>query len=432
MSPVRLRYCLLFALAAGCAPSAVAPNADAGDDAGADAGADAGGSVATCGDGVTDAPETCDDGNNHSGDGCSGDCRIEACGNGRIDAREVCDGSPGCAPTCDAVTTCGNGSVEVGEQCDVGDVVPWDGCSASCEVERAVVLSHLELLTTGPCDLNGDGFGDSALGASLELAWAQVGTIVNDVLARAPFNVLVVSGVSDPTFTMDDPDLRLGWVRAADANGADPNFDGTGQVRVQPASLSMGQPSLTLSASLRSGLLEAGPEDVLIPFFGSFQLGVKRARVVMTPITVSGTAPATIVSVADLAGNLCGGVSVGPFAALPNIVGSFNLPGVPTNSCDPMLVRDNAINLADVIVGGVQLGNFLDVVVATQPDIDMDGDGLEHYVVLAGTDCQAVIVSCIDGDGTPIPGRACVTDPRMQDTISAAFQFTAPTTTIVP
>ncbi len=463
---------LLLALAVGCTQSSTPTNTDAATDAatdgplgldsGTDAGTDAGpppcgnqtvddgeecddgnqqddDSCANdctlnplCGDGTTESPEECDDGNNHSGDGCSGACTEEACGNARLDPGEVCDGSPGCATTCDAVTTCGNGMLDGSEQCDLGDVTAWDGCSAACEYERAVVLSELDLLQQSPCDLNGDGRGDSALGSALGLAWTQVRTLVNDILADDPFNVLVFRGVDDPTFAADDADVRIGWVRGVDANGTGPDFDGTGQVRVQAGSLTGGEPTLTLAGSITSGLLEAGPEDVAIPFFGSFQLGVKRARVVMTPLTVSGTPPATIVSVGTLQGRLCGGVSVGPFASLPNVVGSFGLPGIPTNSCDTSVVSDAGIRLSDVIVGGVLLDNFVDIVVPTQPDVDMDGDGLEQYVVVSGTSCQAVIASCIDGDGTPIPGRSCVNDPRMADTISAAFSFTAPTTTLVP
>src|SRR5882762_8433534 len=44
----------------------------------------------TCGNGVPDPGETCDDGNNVSGDGCPADCRAP-CGDGIIDPGEVCD-----------------------------------------------------------------------------------------------------------------------------------------------------------------------------------------------------------------------------------------------------------------------------------------------------------------------------------------------------
>ena len=60
---------------------------------------------AACGDGVTSAPEQCDDSNTVSGDGCSASCTIE-------DGYD-CTGSPS---ICTAV--CGNSSIEPGENCD--------------------------------------------------------------------------------------------------------------------------------------------------------------------------------------------------------------------------------------------------------------------------------------------------------------------------
>jgi cysteine-rich repeat protein len=67
-----------------------------------------------CGDGLTDAPEECDDDNNTDCDGCSATCELEVCGNGRID----CDLDTG-----------------VDEQCDDGNTTAGDCCSPSCDFE---------------------------------------------------------------------------------------------------------------------------------------------------------------------------------------------------------------------------------------------------------------------------------------------------------
>jgi len=66
-------------------------------------------SITRCGDGIVQAGEQCDDGNVEDGDGCRGDCSLEACGDGRID---------------------------VGEVCDDGNTVNGDGCSAMCMTEE--------------------------------------------------------------------------------------------------------------------------------------------------------------------------------------------------------------------------------------------------------------------------------------------------------
>jgi cysteine-rich repeat protein len=58
----------------------------------------------TCGNGILDATEQCDDGNNTDGDGCSATCQ----------------------------TVCGDGKLLGTEECDDGNVKDGDGCSAAC------------------------------------------------------------------------------------------------------------------------------------------------------------------------------------------------------------------------------------------------------------------------------------------------------------
>lgn len=124
----------------------------------------------SCGDGVVDAVEVCDDGNQKDGDGCHSNCQVMTdgyqcplgkecykpamCGDGFVHAAEMCDDgnnddSDGCTANCvfevgysctDAPshcnrTTCGNSNVEPGESCDDGNQIPFDGCSALCQLE---------------------------------------------------------------------------------------------------------------------------------------------------------------------------------------------------------------------------------------------------------------------------------------------------------
>ncbi|MFH2008436.1 MAG: DUF4215 domain-containing protein [bacterium] len=121
-----------------------------------------------CGNGVEEGIEQCDDGNNISGDGCSADCHVEyicgnnvceessyetceacpsdccpACGNGVLDAGEECDDGnnddgDGCSGGCadeQPGAVCGNGIWEQGEECEDGNTDNQDGCSDTCEVE---------------------------------------------------------------------------------------------------------------------------------------------------------------------------------------------------------------------------------------------------------------------------------------------------------
>src|SRR4051812_563136 len=63
----------------------------------------------SCGDGIVQTTEKCDDGNIIDGDGCSRDCQsTEVCGNRKIDTA-------------------------AGELCDDGNTLGGDGCSADCK-----------------------------------------------------------------------------------------------------------------------------------------------------------------------------------------------------------------------------------------------------------------------------------------------------------
>ncbi len=62
----------------------------------------------SCGNGTTEFPELCDDGDLDDGDGCDGNC---------------------------TPTGCGNGIVTAGEQCDDGNTAPGDCCNATCQLE---------------------------------------------------------------------------------------------------------------------------------------------------------------------------------------------------------------------------------------------------------------------------------------------------------
>ncbi|HXJ21894.1 MAG TPA: DUF4215 domain-containing protein [Polyangia bacterium] len=124
----------------------------------------------TCGNGMLDQGEACDDGNAIPGDGCSKICQVESgwscptagqacvrnanCGDGVVTSPEACDdgnktGGDGCSADCKMVESgwqcrvpgkpciplCGDGKVTASEQCDDGNTDPGDGCSSTCQLE---------------------------------------------------------------------------------------------------------------------------------------------------------------------------------------------------------------------------------------------------------------------------------------------------------
>ena len=84
----------------------------------------------TCGNGVLDAGEQCDDGNAVGNDSCSNACVSATCSDGALNHGEtgVDCGGP-CAQQC---VVCGNGVVQSGEACDDGNAINNDTCSNAC------------------------------------------------------------------------------------------------------------------------------------------------------------------------------------------------------------------------------------------------------------------------------------------------------------
>ncbi|MFP6662781.1 MAG: DUF4215 domain-containing protein [Deltaproteobacteria bacterium] len=76
---------------------------------------------AACGDGIVDAAEECDDGNNVDGDWCSALCTIEE--------------------------GCGNNHVEISESCDDGNNSGGDGCSSRCQTEASQTKDQQKCIT---------------------------------------------------------------------------------------------------------------------------------------------------------------------------------------------------------------------------------------------------------------------------------------------
>ncbi len=98
-------------------------------------------SCSDCGDGIVGPTEACDDGDATEGDGCDTNCTLSACGNGIVAPTETCDdggtvSNDGCSADCH-VEYCGDGILnDNGETCEDGNTVSGDGCSSTCQDER--------------------------------------------------------------------------------------------------------------------------------------------------------------------------------------------------------------------------------------------------------------------------------------------------------
>ncbi|MCY1063196.1 DUF4215 domain-containing protein [Nannocystis sp. RBIL2] len=93
----------------------------------------------TCGNGVQEQGEPCDDGNDVNGDACTNACKLPTCGDGIVwTGKEDCDDGENNGPqnTCNAdceLSQCGDGQVGPGETCDDANDDDTDDCAA-CQI----------------------------------------------------------------------------------------------------------------------------------------------------------------------------------------------------------------------------------------------------------------------------------------------------------
>lgn len=121
-----------------------------------------------CGNGIKENMEECDDGNLVDGDNCTSACMLPNCGDGIVDEYEECDDFPfsnndACLNNC-INATCGDGHLWIGvEGCDDGNIVNGDGCSENCILE--ICGDGVVTLESEECDdnntISGDGCSDT-------------------------------------------------------------------------------------------------------------------------------------------------------------------------------------------------------------------------------------------------------------------------------
>lgn len=150
--------------APGDAPFDLPADAEAEDDAAGDAPADDGPDLVadeaapgSCGDGLLDPGEECDDGNTTDGDGCDGDCTYSC-----HDATDCDDGLAcsidGCVEAvvgrrCDhALASAGTPCRPAAGPCDLEEVC--DGVTSDCPADALVEAGAICRAARGPCDLD--------------------------------------------------------------------------------------------------------------------------------------------------------------------------------------------------------------------------------------------------------------------------------------
>ncbi|MEN0067307.1 MAG: hypothetical protein AAGA48_34570 [Myxococcota bacterium] len=242
-----------------------------------------------CGDATLNvtAGELCDDGGNSPT--CDDDCTVAECGDGLANpaADEDCDDTQQTA-VCDAdctVVECGDDTLNelAGEACDDGNRLGGDGCSASCslpvrlpaaqadvDIELDIFVRFESSSLSG--DFNGDGFADVVLGdTEFNGGGFDVGAAFVFFGSAAPDPVFDLDRV-DVTFVGEENSDRVG---RSVANAGDVNGDGIDDLLVATRDRSndagevylvYGDPTLTGSVDLSDAtahFVGGGPTDRL-------------------------------------------------------------------------------------------------------------------------------------------------------------------------
>lgn len=304
---------------------------------------------------------------------------IGACQEGRV---SCVGGKPGpCVGSvlpktevCDTLDNDCDGTVDEGNVC----VKPGRG-----PVFR---INSLQIASSGQgFDLNGDGKVDNSL--------AVLGSFVNGTLGSAisggSVNILIeLASLSDPKAQNGTATTYVYMGRAT-----------SGGYRIESSSLdSQGRPLFRFASKITGGVLKGGPGRAVLnlPLIGAaIPIALEKAYI---QFRVAST-------LKSLSSGLLGGAI--PSGLLDRIsAAQIPLLGGPGKTALDVLLRLNS-----------------------QPDVDLDNDGLESFrsTVTAG------ITVCIDGDKiTKITSGTCAQDKRIADGYSVTFSFTATSTKIVP
>jgi len=139
----------------------------------------------SCGNGLIDGGEQCDDGNRSDIDACTNTCRIAACGDSIAQIWEQCDDgnrvdADACSNTCKS-PACGDGVTQVGEECDDGNQSNGDTCSNACKLPRCgdMIIQQNEQCDDGN-QINSDSCSNACQAPRCGDAVVQVGEECDD------------------------------------------------------------------------------------------------------------------------------------------------------------------------------------------------------------------------------------------------------------
>jgi cysteine-rich repeat protein len=321
-----------------------------------------------------------------------------------------------------AAQTCGNGIVEPPEECDDGAAFRLDGCAPDCTYEHVQRMTLLELIAgTAPliCTPRSNAFG----GAFSTLGLTGVNTQLATAIGDGSLNQLLQMLALDDPAAVNDPDLEVGMVGSdLDPRGSTAALDGW--YLADAGSLDGNDlPSIRVPGLVTSRELEAGPARIDVVFIDG-TITIRDAHV--TAVVGSPTSPPApppdqlaggfstfeTLQATDGGHGLCGNLTVGSLAIVP-LPEDFASGGAAACSascagsrsytwCGPgNPVGPGCNSLLDVLVSGCAVTPPLcfPVISPTQPDVGTGGQP-PQTLVANPTDGKVTVVEPEDAYST--------------------------------
>ena len=315
------------------------------------------------------------------------------------------------AGACVPVTaSCGDGIRETGEQCDDGNQVNLDGCDASCKFEQVQRIDDMAVSfgTTTYCPAN--ALGSAIVGSA---AQQQMTSAITSGLADGSITIQFLAvGLDDLTGT-NDSSMSFGLLGGSPQTGSTtyngwtgvpgqagytttPDLDWWFTTDPTTINTSTRTPNVLLAGSIASNIVNVGPASlsVTVEFAGvPVTMSMVSTKVTATtgssstPLASSGTTPGHLASehldpalqsfATMSAGQMCG-------KTLSKSLSSVTVPTALTGcggatNCKQCYTSANS--LLDLMVSGCTAGfGFVPEVKATQPDTSDDGNTYKFTV----------------------------------------------------
>lgn len=332
----------------------------------------------------------------------------------------------------ETTSTCGNGVRDASEECDDGNTTNLDGCSSKCSFEQIQRLNSIQMMfnTDSYCSANALG------GAVKGVAQGQVQGALNDGVKNGKISILLpFMGLSDLT-GQNAASFTLGSI-VGGAPLPDVTNEVDAWYTPTTSSITANrEPLVTVPASISNANLSMGPGTFAFALsFGSTSVDARlsNARMKATigasnaPIVSGGASPGHLAdenvdpelrSFATMTGGqLCGNINAGSLAAIP-VPSALQSGG--SAACTQGYNSENSI--LDVFAGGCRV-LFITAVAATQPDqvdpsVPAAGAGAPYSLVVGA---GKKVTGCKDKSGGSVELSACYKVAAY----SAGFKFTS-------